>query len=377
MLYSLLIYSLLISYMVLCSITYANMYPGKIVYLKNPVILLLLLVFSFVIGCRYGVGGIDYFHYLDFYESCKVYLDANSSEYLFYSFTKYLSINNVHFAVYFGIIAFIQMAFFISAYKQYPKILPYAIVFFFIGSYYLGWCNVMRQNIVIAVSLYSISLIIEKRYLLYYLLTILCLFIHSSAALLLILYPVLILTKNIFPNRYIQYLSFGLCFCIGYFTNIFSLIMSNPIVVSLFVSTNYASYFNNEEIGMQGMDNTIGLGYLLHVTVWCIIIGFSSKLKSFYNNLFFDYCYKLFFVGCCLFVLFTTSIVLQRFALYFYSFELIIVPFFFYYLLKAPFNYYIRLYTFAFCFFSYFLLFLSEIINGDKTLATFHFFWEV
>lgn len=364
--------------MLFCSNAYVLTYPGKDINWKNPIVLMLLLIYSIVIGCRYGVGGVDYFHYLEDYGLYKNYTSFNSSEFLFDLYSKTLSQNNFHYTIYFGIIAFVQMLFLVLAYKKHPQILPYAIVFFFIGSYYLGWCNVLRQNIVVAILLCSIRWVEERKWYLFYLFVIISFFIHSSSIILLLIYPILILTKKVFPNTQFQYLLFFLCVFMGYIMDLFSVIISNPLIAIFFIDTSYSSYFLDEKIATQGLDNFVGIGYFIHILIWCIVIKYSMKMKQFYNDIFFEYCYKLFFVGCCLFTLFPTSIVLQRPVLYLSSFELIIVPFFFYYILKAPVPHYRwRLFLSIFIFMAYTSLFVSEIVNGDITYAKFRFFWNV
>lgn len=376
MLFSILIYATLIFVMGGLSYAYAHLYPSRNVSKKNILIFTSIIFYSIIMGCRYGVGT-DYFNYLEDYEDIK-YFDPNWTEYIFSSFTLFLSKNNIHYAIYFGLIAFFQILFFINVYKRFPRILPFAIIFFFIGSYYLGWNNVLRQNLVVAIFLNMISLVEKRNFCSYFLITLLCIGIHASGLLLLFIYPLLriiekhniTLTTNIQVAIYLFFIGCGLTL------DIFSFIYNNEFFLLFLLDTDYASYAWNDGIMTAGSERSLGLGYVLKLTNRLIIILYSNKLLSYYKIPYFKYSYWLYFIGICFHALFTTSIVLQRPNLYFLSFDLIITPFLWFYLLHKK-EKYSKFNIFLFCFSiaSYILMFLSEIANGKATTAEFHFFF--
>jgi len=376
MFFSIFIYITLIIIMSHSFSLYPKICINKDIKISNPVIFLPLLLYSLIMGCRYGVGT-DYFNYLELYQDIK-YFEPNWTEFIFSSYTYLLSINNIHFSIFFGIISFFQITFFINAYKQYPKILPIAIIFYFIGSYYLGWNNVLRQNLVVAIFLNMVHLIEKRKIILYYTIAFLCIGIHLSSILLFLIYPFLRLIDKFYTNNNIRFLLI-LYFAflgVGLFIDIFSYIYNNEFILLFLLDTDYAAYAWNEGYMTAKSGNSLGLGYLLKIINRIIIILYSSHLLLYYKSSFFKYSYWLCYIGFCLHALFTTSIVLQRPNLFFISFELIIVPFLWYYLLHKKSNYSLfNILILCFSFTSYLLMFLSEIVNGKETTAEFHFFF--
>ena len=376
MLFSLFIYITLIAVMSHSFALYPKAYKNKDIKLSHPVILIPILLYTFIMGCRYGVGK-DYFNYLELYEDVK-YFEPNWTEFLFSSYTYVLSINKVHFSFFFGIIAFIQIVFFVKAYKKFPKILPLAIIFYFVGSYYLGWNNVLRQNLVVAIFLNMIPLIEKRKMGLYYLGAFLCIGIHLSSILLFLIYPTLVFIEKHYKNNNIKLmLTVYLAFVgMGLFVDIFSYLFNNEFLLLFLLDTDYSSYAMNEGLMTAQTGSALGLGYLLKVTNRILIILFSTRLLMYYKSTFVKYAFWLCYIGFCLHALFTTSIVLQRTNLYFISIELIIVPFLWYYWLhkKTKYNK-LNLLLFCFSFTSYFLMFMTEIMKGKETTAEFHFFF--
>lgn len=376
MLFTLFIYITLFTLMSYSFSLYPKAHKNKELKITHPVIFVPILIYTIIMGCRYGVGK-DYFSYLELYQDVK-YFDPNWTEFLFSSYTYLLSINNVHFTLFFGIIAFLQILFFTKAYKQYPKILPLAIVFYFIGSYYLGWNNVLRQNLVVAIFLNMVILMEKRKVWLYYMVAFLCIGIHLSSVLLFLIYPIVRIIERYYKGNSIKfllilYISFV---GIGLFIDIFSYIYNNEFFLLMLLDTHYAAYAWNDGYMTAKSGNALGLGYLLKVVNRIVIIFYSTRLLLYYKSTYVKYAFWLCYIGFCLHALFTTSIVLQRPNLFFISFELMIIPFFWYYLLnkKTIYNK-LNLLIFCFSFASYFMMFLTEIINGKETTAEFHFFF--
>ena len=142
MLESVLVYGLLTLIMVVCGTIAASREPlyegGSGIYVKNsfflqPEIIVIIASFTFVFGCRYGVG-VDYFHYLFAYE----HDTGERYEFLFKAISDFLRNNSLHFAVFFSVWAFLQITLLSYAFRNYRFILPYLLLYLIIGNFFMS-----------------------------------------------------------------------------------------------------------------------------------------------------------------------------------------------------------------------------------------------
>lgn len=91
---------------------------------------------------------------------------------------------------------------------------------------------------------------------------------------------------------------------------------------------DYNAYLSKDSLDL-GMWRSVGVGFALKILAELIIIVYSGKMKSFYNNdRTFSVCYKLYFWGLCYFYLVPLSMMLQRPNLYLNIFSIVIYAYF-------------------------------------------------
>ena len=166
---SLVVYLSLFAVMALCGVVAARREPAYVpysgVYAENkrflePEIVILIGAFTFVFGCRWGVG-IDFFHYLNYY--LKTYTFSEGFELLFQGISSLFLKLGFHYAVIFGFWAGVQITLLYAAFKKYRFLFPYIAFFLIFGSYYLSMMNVIRQQVAALVFLYSIQFIENRK----------------------------------------------------------------------------------------------------------------------------------------------------------------------------------------------------------------------
>ena len=138
-----------------------------------------VLIFSITFGLRYGVG-IDYYTYLQsYYDSPEIVQDYYEPGYVFLlDICKYISIGP---ELFFTLLAFLQIFFIYYAFNYLPRkavvFLPVYLIF--TGLAMAGFMNNIRQTIALALFIFSIHYIVEKRVLPFYIFCflILCVFL--------------------------------------------------------------------------------------------------------------------------------------------------------------------------------------------------------
>lgn len=296
-------------------------------------ILLPLFLFAIIFGLRYDVG-VDHLHYLE------DYIGRNYDQYepAFYLITEICRINDLHYTIYFGTLAFVQVFCFFYAFKKELYLFPYLLFFLFVLGDVLSWMNIIRQSLAICIWLISLRYIIDKKLLKYVLLCLVATLFHKSALVLIVFYPFLYNGKDYFKSINLQ-----IVLLIGAFLvrNIFWNFFDNME----FVVSTYSSLLNinqNFSYGMQALQNDIaessgtGLIFWFKVFLNFILILNSNKLKEYFNSKWFTVVYFFYFVGLfTLYIIPDGVISLSRPFRYFYIFQSIMFAYFAYFLLHS------------------------------------------
>lgn len=348
MLQSILVYTLIILVMLL----FANIAKRKAVYQTGQYgelvqkrsfwsfeIVFMLLFFALMFGMRYDVGA-DHLGYLFSYIEGIVCEDLKM-EPLFRWISKICYDLNIHPIIYFAIWAFIQITFFLLAFKNERYLFPLLITFLFFNSSYMFWMNGIRQALAMCIWLYSITFIVEKKFWHYIIWGIIAFLFHRSALILFVFYPLLRNGKDYFKSIPLQLILFASVFIIN---NVFevSILQFEPIIEQFqtilggerelyrtYTMDNMLEELNNEVEGT-------GLAYMFRILVWVIIILYSRKLKSYYNSKKFNIIYFFFFFGILTQYIFPEGVVVfSRPFRYFYIFQAIMLAYFVYYLFRS------------------------------------------
>ena len=196
MLESLVVYGLLFFVMYGCGISAARKrrkyIAGSGLLLDNDgrflsvELVVLILSFAFVFGCRWGVGR-DFYRYLYAYTG----EIPERFEFLFQLIMSSLKRVGAHSALFFGIIALIDVLLLYYTARNYKFIFPLIAFFLIFGSYYLPMMNAMRQFVAAQIFMVSISYIDQKKVFHFAICFILAVLFHRLSLILFIFYPLL------------------------------------------------------------------------------------------------------------------------------------------------------------------------------------------
>lgn len=287
-----------------------------------------LLVYSIVMGLRYGVGT-DFFSYQNMYDSSLNGFEVEK-EPGFVAIIKFATTLGFSNSFCLFTYAFVQLFLIFKAFSGYKQIFPFMVITFMLSEEWLMYANVIRHMIAFAIFVYALKFIINRN-LIKYLLSIACACLfHKSAAVLVVIYPIYLFRPSFFNNRAIQFILLG-----G------SLVMMNLNFIQEFIA-----YFD-KLIALLGygdkyllddrmdMEVSIGLGFLVELCIALTIIFFSPKVKQYYNSSLLNISYDLFFIGVLIKYSFIGSMLIQRMNLFFLGFTFIVAAFTMTYLFKT------------------------------------------
>ncbi len=343
---SIVIYSALILFMMVFTRLYAikqsrpaGYDKGRFDFVSGPLFLLLpMLSFSVVMGMRYDVGT-DYFAYLNGY----IYnFDVGKGEIIFIWIRQLFNQLNLHYSVYFSFLAFINVSFFIYAFKREAFIMPLLIFFLFTNGDWMFWMNGIRQALALCIWIYALNFIEKKKFWWYLFWCVIAIGFHKSAIILISLYPILRNGKDYFKSIKLQLILLGCAFLIQYTFGSF-IVRLEPLIEFYQQELSGGTYNYTMERFAKEASSTIdgsGMAYLFRLFLSIIVILYSKRLKRFYNNKWFTIIYFMFFIGLLTQNLFPIgSTVLTRPFRYFFIFQGIMFAYFVYYLLKQKSQY--------------------------------------
>lgn len=354
--------------------------PNSGMYAENgrflqPEIIVLIVAFTFVFGCRWGVG-VDYFHYLLSYQHGYIY--SERIEYLFKGISTLFYRNGLHFAVFFSFWACVQITFIYLSLRKYRFVFPYIAFFLIFGSFYMSMMNVIRQQVAACIFLFSIKFIENKKIIPYYLCVIIAYLIHQSAIILVIAYPILRIKDDWFKKIPVQVVIYAICIFLSFYSSTITKWIEVPYQW-------FSSSFGYEQYGYSVLDiekyndrtqfgRNSGLGIYTNFIRNLPIIFLSNELKKYYKSSFFNMLYSLWFVCITFGLLFSSSIVLYRPFVYLMDTQFIVTAFFSYYCFKSKKP--VLQVTAIIVMLVYLAMFLNIIAYGEINTSQFSFFWQ-
>ena len=383
MLESFVIYIFLFAVMAICGGVAANREPTYIgnsgIYIKNnfflqPEVLVIIVSFTFVFGCRYGVG-VDYFHYLNAYENNT----DERFEFLFKTISDFLRNNNLHYAVFFSVWAFLQITLLYYAFRNQRFLFPLLAFFLIIGYSYMSWMNIIRQELAAGVFLVSLKYLNEKKLLKYLLCVLVAYGFHRSSIVLVVIYPLFLWKTDLFRRINTQLVLYVIALII-------SLLFSTWIVETIerpfeiftdfFGYENYSySFLESESLNSRSQFQT-NTGFGIYITVFKTIpiILLSRRMKDYYNSSFFEIVYSLWFIRIISAFLVGDSIILNRPFAFLSNFNMIIYSYFVYYCFKSR-KQLLSIFGIAYML-VFVVVFFYIVSNGDINTSKFLFFWQ-
>lgn len=240
---------LLILYLTLGSILNWNIKNKKISFCLN------LLLLSIITGSFYeriGGGG-DYDNYRNIFNSISLE-NLPDKEIFFYYLNLLIKSFTDNFSIAFLCFMFIINFFILSFIYKYSKNIDMSLLMYVIMGGYITSTNITRQFIAIAIVTYSISYLIQKKYLTYIIFSIIAYSFHTTAlAPILINFLINIFNEKIYKNYII------------YFISINFLTIVEPLIRKIGIDIFYGNY----EDGFFDYGSNI-----LHYIVQLAFIGF-------------------------------------------------------------------------------------------------------
>lgn len=389
MLQSILVYTFIILIMLL----FANIAKRKAVYQTGQYgelvqkrsfwsfeIVFMLLFFALMFGMRYDVGT-DHLGYLFSYIEGSVGEDLRM-EPLFRWISKICYDLNIHPIIYFAIWAFIQITFFLLAFKNERYLFPLLITFLFFNLSFRFWMNGIRQALAMCIWLYSITFIVEKKFWHYIIGGIIAFLFHRSALILFVFYPLLRNGKDYFKSIPLQLILFASVFIIKNVFEVF-ILQFEPIIEQFQTilggeSELYRDYTMDNMLDELNREvGGTGLAYMFRILVWIIIILYSRKLKSYYNSKKFNIIYFFFFFGLLTQYIFPEGIIiLARPFCYFPVFQTIILAYFVYYLFRSNSFRFNRLLAYALIIAFIGVFYLNMLGATERSSVLFQFYFQ-
>ena len=383
MLESIFVYGLLTLVMVVCGSFAARREPvyegGSGLYTKNdhylqPEILIIIAAFTFVFGCRYGVG-VDYFHYLDAY----VNKTDGRFEFLFLSISSLLRKVGFGYPVFFSVWAFLQITLFYYAFRHQRFLFPLLAYFLIVGYGYMSWMNIIRQEIAAGIFLVSLNYLEEKKLWKFLLCVVIACGFHKASILLVVLYPLFQWKKDLFSKVKWQMVLYVIALIISLrYNEWFVGLLRKPFVffADFFGYKNYVFRFLEVE-SLNSRDRfqaNTGYGFYIGLFRTLPIILFSRQLKAYYNSSLFNVYYSLWFIRIISALLVSGSIILNRPFAFFTNFRMIMYAFFVYYCFKTKkpvLQLFGALYMILFA-----MMFIHIVSYGDMNTSGYTFFWQ-
>lgn len=335
----------------------------------------ILLIFAIIFGMRYDVGA-DHINYI------KGYLlqdYVGKSEPLFFFFSDIGWFLNLHYTVYFAVLAFFQLFFLLYAFKNEKWIYPLLIFFLFTNGEFFFWMNGIRQALAMCIWINSLRYVVERKMKLYFIMGFISILFHKSAIFLFVFYPILRNGKDYFKNIPLQLVLLALAFIIK--NLFFQVIMQFESVINFYISLlgadTYKGYGLESLMESFSEDSGTGMAYMFKIVINVVIILYSNRLKNFYNSKWFIIVYFFFFVGLfSLYIFPEGAISFTRPFQYFYVFQSIMIAYFAFYLFKKRKDGR-KLVLLSFLILSFIaIFFLSQYTASEKSSTLYQFYFQ-
>ena len=347
-------------------------------YSRLFVLLLILLIFSLILGSRYDVG-IDHLSYLSMYlDLSKGYdIQTTTIEPGWVLLNKLFINCGAHYSVFFSFLCALQILFILLAFKDRINILPWVLFALMCGPF-LSWLSLIRQYQVICIFIW-LSMTIEKRNFINYLFWIIicAFFFHKSALILLLIYPFIKCRKSFTGPIVLQIIIFTICLYIGITKFLLNkLEFMNTIA---FIVGYGDSYGQVDDFERFNRDTNFGIrSYLVTLLIY-ITIFLSNKLKYGIKDNTIKTFYNYYFYGYCLFMITFGLDAVGRFFHYFYGTAFVIYGYLLYYLYKNKRKSKLDLFKYISVITLNLLTFIGLLydVQIDESHTMFRFYWQL
>lgn len=334
-----------------------------------------LLLFAFISGIRWKVGT-DYQSYLESYRALLNGVEPRREfEGLFMYISRVFADFNIHFTIWFGFWAFVQIVFFYLAFRNERYLLPYIAIIIVLGGYYLGWMNGIRQTIAACMFVFSIQFINGRKPLYYFLTIFIATLFHKSAVLLFIFY--FIPQRDYFKNRYVNLALLLLVIIIG--SNPFWVgIMDN--VGGLLQVAGYERYVEKLDYYILERQREMSLGprRISRIILSALVIWYHPELKKMFSNTNYQAYFNLSLIGAFLHnLLANTGHIFLRPVGYFTIFLIPTTAYLLFYLKHSnKKNQMMYIFVFLLAISYIFIAIIADRRLGDMDWTSYKFYWD-
>lgn len=284
-----------------------------------------ILFYSIIFGLRYGVGT-DTNSYIKDYEYAVRGMQNGTYETGFAWFENLFASNALPCSLYLGTIALLQLFLVYFALRKNKYVFPYIAITFMLGCVWLSYANGIRQEIAFSIYFLAMSYMDKKHFYLYFILVFLATLFHKSAFILFLTFPLLLINKDLFPSKKVQYVLFVLAIIAGNLNIVSEMMDRLETFATMF---GYENYFEDRYLEkFIKKDSGNGVGYYVLLLLPVITIYYSDILKKHIPSI--SKIYNLYFIGVILKYAFINSPLIQRVNYYFYGFEFIVMAYLLY-----------------------------------------------
>ena len=341
----------------------------------NTDFLLPIICFAFLFGVRYNVGN-DYWSYLEIYDGYSHHsVIRDDLEAGFDLLTRLMAESGLHYSIYFGLIAFIQIFLIYYTFRKEGYLFPF-LAFMIMTGAFLGWMSVIRQTLVWCLFVYAVPFIKQKKIVPYMICVAIGFTFHKTALLLVPLYFIFKSGKDFLKNIPLQLvLLFGSLLLSG--ISVWNQYLKNIDLILNFIGLG-DRYQNIDSILALDEEYVYGPRTWLIFLLNFILVLYSKKIKNSFPDSSITIFYNLYFIGTCINLLLVGNHALQRPFLYFINMNIIVFSYLLVYLWKNGGRSLLHISIFLLIIVSQFINFGATIYLGDqeRMKATYHFWWE-
>jgi len=326
---------------------------------------LALFSICIVVGFRYEVGT-DWQGYKEWFEYFKIVsfdsLDKLNFELGFLILNYGLAKLDADYTLMFSLMALISWVFIFKGITA--NILPLFLFLVFADEYFFWSMNVIRQFMCLAIFLYAIRFIVQRKAKEYFFFVLIAILFHTSAAILILFY--FIPWGKIYKPKY-WFIAFLISIFLANTPLIFSFVETALFTVGEIIPlfSIYIRYFESGKFGAAQLD--VGLGYIFRLAVAIFIFIYCNSVTEKYpkTKIFF----VLFFIGSIVYNLFYMVQLIGRINHYFLFMRPVILSVIIYYLWTEENKRYVSLLIL----FLYFIIFLVTIYNSSNDNSPYQF----
>ncbi len=334
---------------------------------RNTFVFVAAAVFCYalIFGLRSGVG-VDFWGYQGWYNDA--ILGLNTYDHIEPGFKFLLNTSaslRLPFSFFLFLIAFMQLILVFASVRKFKSVYKALAITFMLGCVWLTYANGLRQQLAFCVFAYSLQFVADRKMLKYYIGVGVASLFHTSAVILVLIYPLFALKEDYFKRVWVQFVLLAVALAVSQLSLASGAMRSLDGLGKLL---GYDVYFKEEFELTEKV--RIGIGFFINLLIDVVFIFTSTKVKAFYNTRYVMILYSLFFIGVLWYYVFLDSLLLQRINYYFIGFKYIYAAFAINALVKCRDIKYLVIYLL------YFAVFAATMYRMEDNTALFMFNWQ-